>query len=86
MGILYLESAICGYCAYGREIETANIIELFKTEDIGKGLYYLVCICFSFVCISSVPVNFFESRNVLLSFYCEILDKFTKKNTLSTLK
>ena len=60
---LYLESAICGYCAYGSEIDTANIIEKFDINDIGKGLYYLVFISFSFVCVSSVPVNFFESRN-----------------------
>ena len=28
---LYLESAICGYCAYGRDISSANIIESFAT-------------------------------------------------------
>ena len=60
---LYLESAICGYIAFGNGISTANILENFTTDDIGTVLYYMVFICFSFVCISSVPVNFFESRN-----------------------
>ena len=61
--ILYLESAICGYLAFGNSISTANIIENFTEDDIGIVLYYMVFISFSFVCITSVPANFFESRN-----------------------
>eukprot|EP00828_Plagiopyla_frontata_P013746 TRINITY_DN1823_c0_g1_i2.p1 TRINITY_DN1823_c0_g1~~TRINITY_DN1823_c0_g1_i2.p1 ORF type:complete len:503 (-),score=41.08 TRINITY_DN1823_c0_g1_i2:91-1599(-) len=76
--ILYLESAICGYLAFGNSISTANIIENFTEDDIGIVLYYMVFISFSFVCITSVPANFFESRNQLLSFYCEIVEYFKK--------